>query len=91
MRAVWKYQIPVVDDQELDMPKGAVILPYLECEGLGALRIITFWAEVWTDAPKVTRFLAIRGTGHPIEGGEEHMGTVRDGAFMWHLYDAGEH
>lgn len=90
MRTVWKYQIPVADDQELDMPEGAKIFPYLECEGLGALRVITFWAEVWPDAPKVTRFLAVRGTGHPIEGGLEYLGTARDDMFMWHLYGAGE-
>lgn len=88
MRTVWKYQLPVDDTSVFTMPSGARVLPYIESY-LGHA-VLTIWVEVDTDQPPAHRMLAVHGTGHPIHEDEEYIGTVRDGQFMWHIYDGGE-
>ena len=82
MRTVWKFTLELVDYQVVAMPDGARII---HCaDQMGALCI---WAEVDTDAPMVSRTVAVVGTGHRLVGGH-HVGSVmqREGLLVWHIY-----
>lgn len=86
---IWKFPIPVADDFEAEMPKGARILTVQTQAGEPVV-----WAIVSPDAPKVSRWFHVRGTGHPAAGVEAmpYVGTfqLRGGALVFHLFDGGE-
>ncbi|KKN55009.1 hypothetical protein LCGC14_0586100 [marine sediment metagenome] len=44
--------------------------------------------EVRPDAKNsTTKKIIIRGTGHPIEEGLKHIGSVTMDIFVWHVYE----
>lgn len=63
MNAIYKYQIPVKEKVEIELPKNAIILRVDEIAGLNFL-----WAIVNTDenAEKETRYLELYKTGAEI-------------------------
>jgi hypothetical protein len=90
MIRVWKYPVEldsVKDGQHevmIDAPKGAKPLCVMKQAGTNYL-----WAEVDEDAPKVENEieLFVIGTGHgSVKPNTRHLGSVIDGAFVWHVY-----
>ena len=81
------------DMTSIRMPRDAKILTV----GMQKDRIV-LWAEVNTEEPTVLRRFFVYGTGWPIDmiiaelktKKHDYVGTVFDGAFVWHVYDGGE-
>jgi hypothetical protein len=88
-RTIWKYIFAVTDEVTIDMPQGARLLPS-PAMNPREVHKVDIWAEVDPAAPVVTRRLSVRGTGHPLGNPGTWIGTIRDGVFVWHVYDAGE-
>ena len=84
MKKIWKYDVPISERFEIEMPYGAKILSFQMQNG--APRI---WALVNPYIQITERQLFhVVGTGHEIDvGGELFIGTVqlRDGT-VWHLF-----
>lgn len=91
-RTIWKFPFRIADNVTLLMPAGAQLLhvgPSNE-PGRGDLCL---WALVYPEQGKVQRHLNVYGTGHQVDHRhhkETHVGTVELGAFVWHVFDAGE-
>lgn len=87
--SIWKFPIRIDDELVIAMPRGARILHVGMQNGDPQL-----WAMVDTEALKVDRNFAIRGTGHPADGLKEvlFVGTfmMAGGGLVFHLFDRGE-
>lgn len=88
-RFIYKYPLSLREAKTLvKMPRDAVVRHVGMQNG-----DVTIWAEVLPDNPTVTRTFHVFGTGHPITtepGSTDFVGTVFDGPFVWHVFDAGE-
>ncbi len=83
--SVWKYELPMVGDFDLQLPEGAEII-HVEEQGPKPC----LWARVDINAPLEARRLCIRGTGHPFNGGEgDHIRSffVSGGSLVFHLFE----
>lgn len=82
MKTVWKYQFATVQD-DVVIPANARIVHVGEQGGK-----VTVWAEVVANPVGVgyARYLVIVGTGHPIPDRWEHVGTVVQPPWVWHVY-----
>lgn len=91
MKTVYKYQLSYDDKITLDLPKGAKPL-HLGMQGpIG--RVPHVWVLVDPEAPTEPMEFRFCGTGHPIEDAPaghrwEHVGSVLEGIFVWHLFYA---
>ncbi len=89
MLTIYKYPLPVSDEFNVHMPKGARLLSVQVQHDAPCL-----WAMVDTNNQKAQRRLAIRGTGHSAErlGFAAFVGTfqLEGGALVFHLFDLGE-
>lgn len=83
MDTIWKFQLLRTDRPSVFMPDNAQIL-HAEMQG----GEICIWALVDPEARRVQRTFAIVGTGNPFHdsGAWEHVGTVFDGPFVWHVF-----
>lgn len=81
MKAILKY--PLDKSTKLSMPSGAIV----QHVGMQADRI-TLWVEVDRDATDEPRTFTIIGTGQPMLDQEQYVGTVFDGAYVWHVCEA---
>lgn len=81
MRVVWKYQFAVNDEVRLLLPESHQIV-HVETQQA----IPTLWVLVDPDSPDSMRTFYVRGTGHPVEDGLEHVGTFISGSFVWHVF-----
>lgn len=87
MKQVWKYEIPMEDKFQLDIPFGSQFLSVAmqgeEC---------CLWVLVNPKLHKVSYEFRLAGTGHPIEEisvcANRHIGTVlmRNDALVFHLF-----
>lgn len=86
MKAIFKYELEVTDQQSIEMPQGAVILSaqVQKCK-------ICIWALVDSGALYERRVFRVIGTGDEIEDGVFHrfIGTVQmlDGRLVWHIFE----
>ena len=84
MKTIYKYHIERTDRQLIVLSVDARTIHV----GLQNNELY-LWAEVSTDALLEQRTIYVRGTGHPFIGTEgRHLGTVMDGLFVWHIYEA---
>lgn len=86
MNTIWKYPLALVDHmQGMVMPTGAEVLSVAMQHG-----VPTLWAQVDTDTQSIcTRLFIVVGTGHAIpEVPLKFVGTVMDGPFVWHVFEA---
>jgi hypothetical protein len=83
-QVVWKYPIALVaDEQVIGVPVRSRCVHVAIQHG-----VITMWRLVEDPNTEMTdRRFVIRGTGHPVEEQAMHLGTVLDGAFVWHLFE----
>ena len=85
MRTIWKYQIPIKDHFELELPQGAEILTIQMQYGEPQL-----WALVNPTAQLEFRLFRLSGTGHPITYSYlDYIGTVQqaEGQLIWHIFE----
>ena len=84
---IWKFPLEITDDQSIAMPKGAILLSAMMQNG-----VLTLWALVQPSQPTVNRRVYVFGTGHPIPAdlALEHVATLPDRQFIWHVFDGGE-
>lgn len=85
MKKIFKYPLETVDEQFVEMPKGAVVL-CVQVQG----EVPCLWAEVDPKADKISRHFVTYGTGHPMSDGpsRHYVGTyqLRGGALVLHVY-----
>jgi len=93
MNAIYKYQLPVQDQVELEMPEGAQILTVQTQEAHGG-GLPHLWAIVNTETSlKERRVFRIHGTGHQFrdEVGkrEIYLGTfqLHGGSLVFHVFE----
>lgn len=83
MRTIWKFPIPIHEHTALVMPTGAKILSV----GLDPSNAPSMWCEVDSAAKPVPRDIYVIGTGNTMPSkAVQHVGSFRDGPFMWHVY-----
>lgn len=86
-RTVWKFTYKVDDLVTLSIPDGAQILHHDLDPSPPRHGYLALWALVDPDAPLTEFSLAVRGTGHPATGLGRHLATVKDGPFVWHIFE----
>ena len=93
---VWKYEIPITDEFEVEMPSNSRILCvqtqlHNSQQGIWEEDIPCIW--VVTDGNKEqmsTRRFVIIGTGHPFNPEPlQYIGTFQqyNGGLVWHLFE----
>jgi hypothetical protein len=87
-QAIWKFTLELIDDQEIEMPLGSIILSTALQHGR-----IQLWVMVDTQIrDKEKRQIAIVGTGHEMSSftaSGKFIGTAitETGHFVWHVFD----
>lgn len=81
---IWKFPLEIVEYQSVAMPEWAELL-HIEFHR-GELNL---WALVNPNEPKVQCTIHRFGTGWPMPDnlGLKHIGTVLDGAYVWHFFE----
>ena len=84
-RQIWKFQFPVQDDIEIEMPMDAEVL-HVEVQG----EMPCLWAQVDPSLPRVKRQFHLYGTGHHMHNTpQQHVGSfqMHGGALVFHLFE----
>lgn len=87
MRAVWKFDLPMIDNPTIRMPAGAEILHIAEQAGR-----VRLWALVDPDRFDESRSFRVAGTGHEIDDTHlSHVGTflMHDSILVFHVFEIG--
>lgn len=85
MKRVHRYEIPIADEFEIQLPAGFEIIHV----GTGPGAVPSFWAIVDPARPAVTARFMLVGPGHVMETAiGKHMGTFVRGGFVGHLFSA---
>ena len=86
---IFKEKLIRTDVQHVKMPRGAKLLD-VQVQN-GAAPELMLWFLCDPNEETVKRVIQIVGTGNRIvaEVGE-HVATVIDGQFVWHIFDKGE-
>jgi hypothetical protein len=88
---VYKYPVPLTDAFTIRMPARAQLLD-VQVQGperLGYETRVMLWALVDPDGELEARQFRLAGTGHPIAGRVDYVGTVQlaAGALVLHLFE----
>ena len=83
-RTIWKFELDIVDSQDLELPAHWQVMSMGTQEGNAHILV---WLLVDPEAPKQTFRFRCFGTGHPFEGASRHIGTVQVGAMVWHYFE----
>jgi hypothetical protein len=90
-QTVYKYRLPVDDGPlPLALPEGAQILHAemaLRDDYSLSEHVIEVWALVDPAVGPEQRWFTVRGTGHPVPPDARHVASMRDGVFVWHLFE----
>lgn len=81
MRTVYQFAVLLDGDNIVELNRSAGIIH------VGMQNMVTFWAVVDPEAPKVRRVFRLFGTGHPVPDDYVPVGSVFDGPFVWHLFE----
>jgi len=83
-KTIWKFVLEFGDNPTAKMPEGAQIIHADIVSGAG---VIYVWAIVDPAATLLTYEFILRGTGHQLpDYFGEHIATVLDTPFVWHLF-----
>lgn len=85
MKAIWKYPIQITGIQVISAPKDAKPVHV----GLDPQGTPCIWALGTPEEEKDDITILMFGTGHPIHPTiteKEHIGTIVQGAFVWHVF-----
>lgn len=83
---IWKYPLEITRSQCIEVPSDSRALSAALQNG-----DLCVWFLVEESRPKQTRRILIYGTGNPIGGvfAGWFIGSVQQGPFVWHVFDAG--
>lgn len=83
MNTIYKYQIQIDDDVEIEMHKDARPI-HVAMQNM----YLYVWAQVDTARPTEMVKFFVRGTGHNCDGMDNavYVGTVHDRGFVWHVF-----
>ena len=82
-KVIWKFELSLTNEQDILMPKGAVLLSVKTQAGAPML-----WAIVDPAEKLETRRFCIVGTGHNFDDvSMVYVGTVQQPPFVWHLFE----
>ena len=84
-KTIWKYDVPIEDYFEINMPKDAQILTIQTQNGEPKL-----WALVNPDNATEKRIFRHSGTGHPItDNNMDYIGTyqLHGGELIFHVFE----
>ena len=84
---VFKYELKLVDEQEITVPEGTKLLHVDIVDGK-----VYVWAQVFPNRiGKHIVGIRIAGTGHPINYATSYIGTVidREKGLVWHVFEHG--
>lgn len=91
MKNIFKYELKLIDIQEVLLPKWSTPLSVQMQNGK-----IQMWVFVDPDQPTIKANVIIHGTGQDIPDnfyvGREHnlfLGTVQEDVYVWHIFIAG--
>ncbi len=84
MKTIYKYRLKLVDLQIIEMHVGAEILS----AGLDVDSVLCVWTAQDTSQPTVSRRIAIVGTGNPLSDAMMFIGSVTQGSYVWHVFEA---
>jgi hypothetical protein len=90
MITIHKYRIGIETHQQVPMPEGAQLLSVQKQPVGGVGHVFVLWARVDDAHVQVRRRIVMCGTGHPAPSNAPFIGTLIDGAFVWHFFDGGE-
>jgi len=90
MKTIYKYEVPILDQFQKYLPKGAVILSFQTQNGVPVI-----WAKIDTLAEVEERNFRLFGTGHPIkdipkDADLHYIGTTQQSTnppLVWHLFE----
>lgn len=88
MKTIYKYKLEFEGSTKIKLPYGSKVVHV----GLDLSRVARIWVEQhpdkgWPQINYTERKFYIYGTGHDIPGAAEHVGTFKDGPFVWHVYE----
>ena len=83
MKTIYKYEINT-HETYISLPDGAEPVNVdLDPRGVKCI-----WVLLNPELPKNnTRCFVIRGTGHMIESNLWYIGTIKEGPFVWHIFE----
>jgi hypothetical protein len=88
VKTIWKFELPKVGENAVDMPANSKLLRAGFQQDL-----LVLWAEVAPMEPKTVRRIYVAGTGEDFDRDDvmTHVDTAaQDGLYVWHIYDGGE-
>jgi hypothetical protein len=85
MRTIWKFPLQMRGWNAIELPAEAKIVLAAIDPASGAPAI---WAELDTDAPRIARRFGVFPTGGRIAEEADHVGSMIDRTFVWHIFEA---
>lgn len=82
-RTVFKYPVNLRRRTTRLCLSGPIVHIGVQPDGVDSIMV---WAESGVHKPTTRLFQAV-GTGGAVPEDSEHVGSVIDGAFVWHLYE----
>ncbi len=82
LRRIWKYPIPIGETVKIEATCNPVHVDLDPATGAPCV-----WMLAVPGAPTVPRIFEVYGTGTPVPDHARHVGSVRDGGFMWHVFE----
>jgi len=88
MKRIFKYEIPVADHFELELPVGAEVLTFQSQKGG-----FYIWAIIEEGLDIEKRYFRLAGTGHDLTEDypkiKKYIGTaqIADGGLVFHLFE----
>ncbi len=83
MKTVYKYLVSLREDLWHDIPVGA---RFVHVDRDTREEALAVWAEVDPNAPREKVQFAAHGTGGDVPDFKTYVGSVKVGAYMWHVY-----
>jgi hypothetical protein len=75
------------DTTRVSLPRDAVIRHVDDQHGMVAIWFEADVAHLDGAVPVWDRYFTTRGTGQPIPDGGVHLGTFKQGPFVWHVFE----
>ena len=82
MKTIHKYTIGVIQNCPVQMPVNAKVL-HVDMQN----SMLTLWALVDLSNRIENRYFSVYGTGIEILKEGYYIGTVKDGPFVWHIFE----
>ena len=84
-RAMFRYEVPIDDEAHKFRLRGNPVAVAMATSG----RAVEFWAEHDTSQSECDQAFRVYGTGHPLPGSAEWVGTCPRTAsgMVWHLFE----